>query len=243
MNIVFASSDNWIAYIVLGISIVIAVLTVVTIIIVHHLNYFLSKTFEINISRIKGIKNGDDALDYFIMKFDLTEVENHLLKIENRKQEKLGDLDPSSKKYKRILKRFDKKGNKAFILKFYRLKTRYQQIDYERSSYKIKEYSYILHVKDSIMKNRINFVKNNGNLVTFSKYNDVDQRKALTKEMREYVKKRDNYTCQICGKYMPDEVGLHIDHIIPVSRGGKSVISNLQVLCSKCNGKKGNKKI
>ena len=49
---------------------------------------------------------------------------------------------------------------------------------------------------------------------------------------------RDNYTCQICGKYMPDGVGLHIDHIIPVSKGGKSVESNLQVLCSKCNGSK-----
>ena len=52
-------------------------------------------------------------------------------------------------------------------------------------------------------------------------------------------KERDNYTCQKCGKYMPDEVGLHIDHIIPVKLGGKSVESNLQVLCDKCNLKKG----
>ena len=36
---------------------------------------------------------------------------------------------------------------------------------------------------------------------------------------------------------MSDEVGLQIDHIIPVSEGGKTVPSNLQVLCSKCNGK------
>jgi len=42
-------------------------------------------------------------------------------------------------------------------------------------------------------------------------------------------------------RYMPDEVGLHIDHIIPVSKGGKTVASNLQVLCSKCNGSKSNK--
>ena len=45
----------------------------------------------------------------------------------------------------------------------------------------------------------------------------------------------------LCGKYMPDEVGLHIDHIIPVAKGGKTVPSNLQVLCSKCNGNKGTK--
>lgn len=63
----------------------------------------------------------------------------------------------------------------------------------------------------------------------------------MTRELRERIMRRDNYTCKICGKYMPDEVGLHIDHIIPVSKGGKSIEQNLQVLCSKCNGHKSNK--
>jgi 5-methylcytosine-specific restriction endonuclease McrA len=40
---------------------------------------------------------------------------------------------------------------------------------------------------------------------------------------------------------MPDEVGLQIDHIIPVAKGGKSVSSNLRVLCNKCNASKGAK--
>lgn len=56
---------------------------------------------------------------------------------------------------------------------------------------------------------------------------------------KKKIAERDNYTCQNCGKYMPDGVGLHIDHIIPVIKGGKTVESNLQVLCSKCNGRKG----
>ncbi len=34
---------------------------------------------------------------------------------------------------------------------------------------------------------------------------------------------------------MPDGNGIHIDHIVPVSKGGKTVPSNLQVLCAKCN--------
>lgn len=58
---------------------------------------------------------------------------------------------------------------------------------------------------------------------------------------RRRVMQRDDYTCQICGKRMPDGVGLHVDHIVPIAKGGKTVESNLQVLCSKCNGRKGAK--
>lgn len=38
-----------------------------------------------------------------------------------------------------------------------------------------------------------------------------------------------------------DGVKLHVDHIKPVSRGGKSVMDNLQTLCEDCNCGKGNK--
>ncbi len=44
----------------------------------------------------------------------------------------------------------------------------------------------------------------------------------MTSALREEIAKRDNYTCQICGKYMPDGVGLHIDHIVPIKKGGKA---------------------
>lgn len=67
------------------------------------------------------------------------------------------------------------------------------------------------------------------------------ERARMTRDYRVAIMKRDNYTCQKCGKYMPDEVGLQIDHIIPVSKGGTSDAENLQVLCSKCNGRKSNK--
>lgn len=46
--------------------------------------------------------------------------------------------------------------------------------------------------------------------------------------------------CALCGA-TSRERPLDIDHIIPRSRGGDSTISNLQVLCSKCNRSKGNK--
>lgn len=49
---------------------------------------------------------------------------------------------------------------------------------------------------------------------------------------------RDNYRCQYCGKTgHPNE--LTLDHILPQSRGGKSVWENLVTSCQKCNTQKG----
>lgn len=45
--------------------------------------------------------------------------------------------------------------------------------------------------------------------------------------------------CALCG-VTKDERPLDIDHIIPRSKGGKTVYENLQVLCSKCNRSKRN---
>lgn len=47
--------------------------------------------------------------------------------------------------------------------------------------------------------------------------------------------------CMHCKK-TPPEVVLHIDHVLPVSRGGSSKYENLQFLCSKCNLTKSNNK-
>ncbi|SBV38489.1 hypothetical protein BN7874_275 [Phage NCTB] len=56
------------------------------------------------------------------------------------------------------------------------------------------------------------------------------------------VKREDNYTCTRCGaSHRPgdyNDVVLTVDHIIPVSRGGKTIRSNLTTLCSDCHEKK-----
>lgn len=53
--------------------------------------------------------------------------------------------------------------------------------------------------------------------------------------MRHEVFKRDNYTCCECGATKKEGATLHIDHIIPVSKGGTDELSNLQTLCADCN--------
>lgn len=56
----------------------------------------------------------------------------------------------------------------------------------------------------------------------------------LTPGLRWKLLKSNNFRCKLCGADATDRK-LHIDHILPVSKGGKTVISNLRVLCSACN--------
>ena len=65
------------------------------------------------------------------------------------------------------------------------------------------------------------------------------KREQITKKIRFEVFKRDNFTCQYCGKN-PPEVTLEIDHIEPVSKGGTNNINNLLTACFKCNRGKSN---
>ena len=79
-------------------------------------------------------------------------------------------------------------------------------------------------------------------------YNDRDiwnslcrvERGKVSNKMRFSIYERDGYRCRRCGvsgKY----AALEIDHIIPISKGGKSAYENLQTLCRKCNYEKGDK--
>ena len=67
----------------------------------------------------------------------------------------------------------------------------------------------------------------------------MPERKQISKRTRFDVLKRDKFTCQYCGKSAPDVV-LHIDHIVPVSKGGTNDIINLVTSCAECNLGKSN---
>lgn len=55
---------------------------------------------------------------------------------------------------------------------------------------------------------------------------------------KKHIYLRDNYTCQYCGK-VGNPNDLTLDHILPQSRGGKSVWHNLVTSCKRCNTRKG----
>jgi HNH endonuclease domain protein len=87
---------------------------------------------------------------------------------------------------------------------------------------------------------RVEFLSQYNYEMTEYQYECFNQRSLMTVELRNRIIERDQGFCQICGKKC-QRSEIEIDHIIPVSKGGKTTLSNLQVLCSKCNRKKSNK--
>lgn len=62
----------------------------------------------------------------------------------------------------------------------------------------------------------------------------MSERKSISKKTRFEVFKRDSFCCQYCSARSPN-VLLEIDHIVPVSKGGKNDIDNLLTACFDCN--------
>ena len=60
--------------------------------------------------------------------------------------------------------------------------------------------------------------------------------------LRFQVLHRDHFSCRTCGASPAKNpaVDLQVDHVTPWSKGGLTVLENLQTLCSICNGGKSN---
>lgn len=67
-------------------------------------------------------------------------------------------------------------------------------------------------------------------------------KREINLRLRFLVLKRDNFKCCACGASPAKDpsVELQVDHIVPWSKGGETVIENLQTLCAKCNLGKSN---
>ena len=57
---------------------------------------------------------------------------------------------------------------------------------------------------------------------------------------RKEIFRRDNYTCQYCGKQTPT---LTIDHVLPRRLDGPHIWTNVVAACSACNHRKGGRRL
>jgi hypothetical protein len=70
---------------------------------------------------------------------------------------------------------------------------------------------------------------------------NIDETKFVRAGIRWQVFERDDFKCVACGKSASDGAILHVDHILPRSKGGKNMLENYQTLCHLCNIGKSNK--
>lgn len=70
-----------------------------------------------------------------------------------------------------------------------------------------------------------------------------ENRRSIGLGLRYKILNRDKFKCVRCGSSPATDLTckLHIDHIVPFSKRGKTTFDNLQTLCEKCNLGKGNR--
>lgn len=54
-------------------------------------------------------------------------------------------------------------------------------------------------------------------------------------KLRFQILERDSFRCQYCGRTPQDGVKLHVDHVVPRSKGGSNDPENLVTACQDCN--------
>ncbi len=201
-----------------------------------HYPYFVK---QFNVSKKKNV-DIDDYIDRFLNdENNRKALQTHEEEIRKWKHEQERYIEKCFlKEYRRKQYLAVLDDEHAYHFRTVREQTRYRQKNYVRTSYKVTVDDSKVAVNWAWIVARNKRLAEIGYEATLKEYHVKNQRRLMTPKLRQQIKERDNFTCQICGKYMPDEVGLHIDHIVPVAKGGKTVPSNLQVLCSKCNGKK-----
>lgn len=68
---------------------------------------------------------------------------------------------------------------------------------------------------------------------------ELEERRLFTFEERKAALQRSHNKCACCGKPLTTK-NMTMDHVIPISRGGKNEAKNLVALCYDCNQLKGN---
>ncbi len=103
------------------------------------------------------------------------------------------------------------------------------------------------YTKDEFIKEAINCIIKSwefiemyqrlGNIPFKKIRKEEHEKRKVAKKLRWSIYKKDDFTCQKCGI----QEDLEVDHIIPLSKGGKDELINLQTLCKPCNVRKKDK--
>ena len=156
------------------------------------------------------------------------------------KESSLGQFDCETKKYfKFLLKKLEYKKYQDLLLKpiiSFEIKV---TLNLTTINNRFKTNKYCFFDIKYILKIIHNINDRNGHFYQESIWESISkvERGKVTNKLRFSIYERDNYKCKYCGS----EENLEIDHIVPISKGGKSIPSNLQTLCHECNTKKGNR--
>lgn len=70
---------------------------------------------------------------------------------------------------------------------------------------------------------------------------EYEKRKTAIRYSKHNVFLRDGYVCQYCGDDVSRKTAT-LDHVLPVSHGGKTTFENTVTACGPCNANKGNDK-
>ena len=90
------------------------------------------------------------------------------------------------------------------------------------------------------MKNTYN---SNTNPTPRGKRNDYHGSHWIRQERRLALYLRDGLACCYCNSSIEDGATLSLDHVIPYSKGGTNLASNLVTSCTKCNCSRGDRSI
>lgn len=198
---------------------------------------YLIYQFHLDTLRVRRIiksrnNNISKEIDYK-SKVDLTKdkLGNFDVSIEDLNEEKLRNIESI------VFNDLIEKANTDFYAEVHLYLTRgrmHRVIDEKKESFDLNE---IIDALKSIDSSKL---KDGRRFYSGEVWNSIErvERAKVSNELRQEIFERDGYTCVNCGS--TEKESLEIDHIQPISKGGKTEPGNLQTLCRNCNIRKGN---
>lgn len=116
---------------------------------------------------------------------------------------------------------------------------RYYRERYSSNRDKVSAYGrarYALKRDEVLASNKRWQEQNKGKVLLYKRVNKARRRAAVgtfTKADVEFLMRHQRGECAMCAKNI--KAGFHVDHIIPLSRGGSNWCGNIQLLCPPCN--------